>query len=142
MATNARSSKGIFYIQKPFGLGALVQAIDGARHQKCPLSEGQQVQLSIQYETPAKLLGLDETGGILQTRFPVVVGNKLTLKHQQLSELWDGHSEVKISALVPDPDGSKNWQARFDTPTASGNRLRYWEKISGRLGEFLMGNIA
>jgi hypothetical protein len=38
-------------------------------------------------QAPAKIIGLDETGGVLQMKFPVARGSKVELMHLLLGQL-------------------------------------------------------
>lgn len=134
-ALNSRSTREIRYIRKPFGLGILVEALDTAIKSRMNFAEGAGTKLEIHYQTPAKLLGLDETGGILQTKWPLVVGNKLILQHPELVKMWEGSAEVKITSIVRMEPTSNIWQIKFETITAQGSKSKYWEKISRHLSE-------
>lgn len=124
-----RSTREIQYIKKPFGLGMLVEMLDAALKSRCQFSESGPSH-EIQYQAPARLLGLDETGGILQIKFPVMVGNKIKLQHPDLSRFWEGQNEVRIINMSR-LEGSPNiWQAKFEAISAQGSKSKYWEKIS------------
>ncbi len=134
----ARSTKEIQYIKKPFGLGTLVEMLDAAIKSRSSFTDGVTLSQEVHYQTPAKLLGLDETGGILQTKFPVVIGNKLLLQHAELSLMWEGNTEVRITSVARLDDSTNLWQAKFEALTAQGNKSRYWEKMSRQISDKLL----
>lgn len=125
-----RSTREIQYIKKPFGLGTLVEMLDAALKSRCQFTEASGASHEIQYQAPARLLGLDETGGILQIKFPVMVGNKIKLQHPDLSRFWEGQTEVRITNMSRLEGSSQLWQAKFEAISAQGSKSKYWEKIS------------
>lgn len=126
-ALNARSNEQVRFIQKPFGLGILVDMIDACCRAKDSFT-GESANLNVSYQAQAKLLGLDETGGILQLKFPLVKGSKVHLRHSVLEGLWDGDASASITNI--ENHSSKNiWQAKFTSSRAIGNKAKYWNKI-------------
>lgn len=137
----AKSTKEIRFLKKPFGLGMLVETMDQAIKSKTNFADGASANIEVQYQTPAKLLGLDETGGIVQLKFPVVSGSKLFLQHPVLSEMWGGQAEVRIIS-VSRLENSNVWQAKFENLSAQGNKSRYWERLSKQIGQRLISESA
>ena len=129
---NARSSAEIRYIHKPFGLGVLVEMIDAAMKSKESFG-GETANVGVTYQAPAKILGLDETGGIIQLKFPMLKGSQVRLEHNLLSELWDGENKVDITEVATLPDKPDVWQAKFVANKSVGNKAKYWEKIQKAL---------
>ena len=127
-AQNMRSSGGIQYISKPFGLGVLVDMLESALKSNESVS-GEVANLEVSYRAPAKIIGLDETGGILQLKFPMTKGSNVRLEHSFLSELWGGENIVQISDVAKLPGKAGVWQAKFVAGKATGNKAKYWEKI-------------
>ena len=139
---NAKSTKEIRFLKKPFGLGMLVESMDQAIKSKTNFAEGASANLDVQYQMPAKLLGLDETGGILQLKFPVVAGSKLLLQHPSLNEMWGGTADVRIISVMRLEEGGNCWQAKFENLAAQGNKSKYWEKLSKQIGQLLISESA
>ncbi len=139
---NSKSTREIHFLKKPFGLGVLVETMDQAIKSKTNFAEGASVSFEVQYQTPAKLLGLDETGGIVQLKFPVVVGSKLSLQHPGLNEMWGGSSDIRIISVIRVEESGNIWQAKFENLSAQGNKSRYWEKMSKQIGLRMMGESA
>lgn len=138
---NAKSTKEIRFLKKPFGLGMLVESMDQAFKSRTNFADGASANIDVQYQTPAKLLGLDETGGIVQLKFPVVAGGKLYLQHPVLNEMWGGQSEVRIISSSRLENGQV-WQAKFENMSAQGNKSRYWERLSKQIGQRLISESA
>jgi CheY-like chemotaxis protein len=138
---NAKSTKDIRFLKKPFGLGMLVESMDQAFKSKTNFTEGASANIEVQYQTPAKLLGLDETGGIVQLKFPIVSGSKLALQHPALNELWGGQAEVRIISISR-LESANVWQAKFENLSAQGNKSRYWERLSKQINQRLMSESA
>lgn len=133
---NARSTAEIRYIHKPFGLGILVEMIEAASMPKSVLSE-QVANLAVTYQAQGKILGLDETGGVLQIKFPMPKGSVVHLDHEFLKELWDGHSRVTIEEVAPLPQNSQVWQAKFTANHSLNNKVKYFEKLRKALDGYL-----
>ena len=95
--------------------------------------QGELANVPVSYRAPGKIVGLDETGGIIQLKFPMTKGSKVELDNAILKELWEGESIVQISEIAKMPNNPGVWQAKFLTEKASGNKAKYWEKISSAM---------
>ncbi len=131
---NIRSTADIRYIKRPFGLGVLVEMLEAAFKASTgalgDMSKAHQAaNLGCNYQAPAKLLGLDETGGIIQLKFPVMKGNRLKLEHPFLSKIWHGDILAEITHTASIPDQPDVWQARFMAVSSKGNKAKYWEMV-------------
>lgn len=129
-ALNLRSGPIFRFIHKPFGLGILVDMMESAFQANQVSSAPKATTIDVKYQAPGKLIGLDETGGIIQTRFPVLQGTKVILEHDILSELWEGETLVQIVGSAPLSPDQSYWQAKFVVSKSSGNKARYWTKIA------------
>lgn len=138
---NVKSTNDMRFIKRPFGLGQLVDMMESAfkstGDSADKLAKAQDTaNLECSYHAPAKLVGLDETGGILQLKFPVVKGNRVKLDHELLKKVWDGDNLVEITHASSVKDKPDVWQARFTVVSASGtNKAKYWEKVQKILQE-------
>lgn len=138
-ASGAKSSDTTRYIKRPFGLGVFVQAITSsflrgnniaAAVQPVP---GQPNPNSVQvtFQTPARVLGLDESGGVIQLNSPIARGAKISLaNHEFLSTLFSGQTTVQVTTCVPAPNKKDTWQIRFNALGLGLSKVKYWEKIS------------
>lgn len=137
---NTRSTTDMRYIKKPFGLGILVDMMESAFKSNNESSEAYSkaqdaANYECDYKAPARLVGLDETGGIIQLKFPVVVGNRLKLDHPFLAQIWEGDILAEITHLAALPNKPDVWQARFVAVSSKGNKVKYWEKVEKVLSE-------
>src|SRR5690606_3050902 len=86
---NARSTDEMRYLKRPFGLGALIEVLQSSCERAVDIMNGVKesgyVGLPITYQTAAKLVGVDETGGILQVRFRLLQGSKVFINHGMLT---------------------------------------------------------
>ncbi len=135
----ARSTVETRYLKRPFGVGVLVETIEAAFERGDAMTNMMQsstnkANIPVSYQAPAKLLGLDETGGILQLRFPIVKGSKVYLLHRELKTMW-GDISVSIVSTGPVPEKPDVWQARFETVAAGTSKAKYWEKVVKFLDE-------
>ena len=138
---NAKGTVDMRYIKKPFGLGILVEMMEAcfAKPDKLKAAtEGYEVgNITVNYQAPARLLGLDEAGGVIQLKFPVIRNSKLVLNHPLLQKVWDGDLEVTVSEVLQDPDKADVWQARFVPRAAGGNKSKYWAKTAKAIRELV-----
>tara|TARA_B100001094_G_scaffold324967_1_gene378485 strand:+ start:540 stop:1967 length:1428 start_codon:yes stop_codon:yes gene_type:complete len=137
---NTRSTREIRYIKKPFGLGILVEAMESAIKASSSLGRDlagahEAVNLECNYQAPAKLIGLDETGGIIELKFPVVKGNRIRLDHPFLRKIWEGDVLAEITATASLEGKPDIWQVRFEAVSAKGNKVKYWEMVEKSLEE-------
>ena len=135
---NTRSTTQIRYIKKPFGLGLLVEAMESAFKAGGDLGENlesahESANIACDYQAPAKLIGLDETGGVIELKFPVVKGNRLNLDHPFLSKIWEGDVLAEITHTAPLEGQPDIWQARFEAVSSKGNKVKYWEMVEKSL---------
>jgi DNA-binding response OmpR family regulator len=139
---NARSSAALRYIKRPFGMGLFVEMLQAAFERADDLASvagknsGQNVQgVAVRLQAPATLVGLDEAGGIMQVRFPLLKGSRLSLNHGFLLQAWDGNSIVQVTGAAALPDRPDVWHARFEAVAAGTSKVKYWEKVSKQLGQ-------
>lgn len=137
---NTRSTAEMRYIKKPFGLGVLVEMMEAAfKSTNDSVSEFEKTQDGVNfdcdYKAPARLVGLDETGGIIQLKFPVVIGNRLKLDHPFLERIWDGDVLAEITHVAALHNKPDIWQARFVAVSSKGNKVKYWQKIEKALSQ-------
>ena len=131
---NMKSTEQLRYIKKPFGLGVLVEMMTAAFKASDNIGENlasahTAANVACNYQAPAKLIGIDEVGGIIQLKFPFVTGNRVKLVHPFLEKIWDGDVLAQITATAPLPKKPDVWQARFEAVTSKGNKVKYYEKI-------------
>ena len=80
-----------------------------------------------------ELIGLDETGGILQVRFPLLKGSRLNIAHAFLQTAWEGRAQVQVVASAPPEAKPDIWHARFEAIDAGMSKVKYWEKLAKHL---------
>ena len=140
-ASGSKSTDEMRYIKRPFGMGVLVEMMESTftRATKVAAVAGSQAAGSVTgtavtLQAPAKIVGLDETGGVLQMKFPVAKGSKVELVHPEIAALLGLQTVVitAVSALQGQPDVI---QARFESIAAGMSKAKYWEKISKILAE-------
>ncbi len=134
---SSRSTPDVRYIRKPFGLGVLVEMMESAfqSHSEtaAALHTTSLANLDVDFQTPARILGLDETGGILEVKYPMAKGTKIKLNHPDLGEVWGNSAAVQITASSqPDPSV---WLIRFES-IGSENKTKYWGRVKVILDRF------
>lgn len=124
------STPDVRYIRKPFGLGVIVEMMESAfqTHSDVAtvLGATSVANMDVDFQMLAQIVGLDETGGILEVNFPVVKGTKIRLNHPKLTEVWGNASMAQITAIVqPEPS---LWLIRFES-IGSENKTKYWQRV-------------
>jgi DNA-binding response OmpR family regulator len=134
---NARSTTAVRYIKRPFGMGLFVEMLQASfeRGRDIANAAGKGAASSfagvpVKYQAQANLVGIDETGGIIQMKFPLLKGSKMILKHPQLEQAWDGNTVVSITGSSALPNKPDIWQARFEAVQAGTSKAKYWEKVA------------
>jgi hypothetical protein len=123
--------------RRAFGLGMLVELLEGC------FERGEQfagkdlksigVNLPVNFEASARILGLDEVGGLLEIKFPVSVGAKIDLPHEFLKKVWQGATLVTVLGVAALKDAPDTWQVFFEAVPAGTSKAKYWEKVSRHL---------
>lgn len=134
---NARSTTAVRYIKRPFGMGLFVEMLQASfeRGKEIASVAGKGAANSftgvpVKFQAQANLVGIDETGGIIQMKFPLLKGSKMILNHPQLEKAWDGNMIVSITGSSSLPSKPDVWQARFEAVQAGMSKAKYWEKVS------------
>ena len=126
---NARSTNDIRYILKPFGLGVLLDMLQGAIKSKRQFKIVSSANYEVTYQVPGKLLGLDETGGVVQLKFPMFKDSHINLDNDTLNDIWNGENKVEIAEVAVLDDKPDTWQIKFNSPNALGNKSKYLQSI-------------
>ena len=146
-ATRPKSTSVMRYLPRPFGLGTFVEALEAAFERCGPLVEvtgrnsmgiGHGVAVSLQ--ATAKLLGIDETGGILELRFPLLKGSILRIDHQFLQSVWGESSAVRITGAAQVEGQEGSYQARFEAVEAGTSKVKYWDRLTQALVQHTASN--
>ena len=140
-AAGAKSTDSLRYIKRPFGMGILVEMMESTftRASKGAAVAGSGSAISItgtpvSLQAPAKIVGLDETGGVLQMKFPVAKGSRVEIVHPEIVSLI-GMQAVVITSVVSLPNQPDVVQARFESIGPGMSKAKYWVKISKILAE-------
>ncbi len=141
---NAKSQGKVRYIKKPFGLGLLVEMLEAASESVTAneVSNAGDTGVSTRYQAPAKLVGIDETGGIIQSKFPLLKNSRMTFSSDFLTGLWGEEKEVLVTSSASLPDKPDIWQARFDSVGAGNSKTKYFEKVIEKIGSEDEGDSA
>lgn len=141
---NARSTAAVRYIKRPFGMGLFVEMLQASfeRGSEVAAVAGKNAVnalagVSVRYQAQASLVGLDETGGILQLRFPLLKGSRLSIGHKFLEQAWEGSTIVSITGSAVQPSRPDVWHARFEAIGAGMSKVKYWDKLSKHLAKAL-----
>jgi len=143
---NARSTGDVRYIKRPFGMGLFVEMLQASFERGGEI--GQAVGknsatvangVPVRYQAPATLIGLDESGGILQLRFPLLKGSRFNIGHKFLQTAWEGNIQVQVTGTAVTAAKTDLWHARFEAIGAGMSKVKYWEKLSKHLNALAAG---
>lgn len=143
---NNRSSADTKYIQKPFGLGPLIETLyaclERADDVNAEASKSGYSGIEVQYQAPGKLVCLDEIGGVFQVKFPLVAGSKVKLSHALFKLMPNEFEEVLVANIIKEPNMVDTWQIRFEAFKAGTSKTKHWEKISKAWDQYLKSTQA
>lgn len=143
---NNRSSAETKYIQKPFGLGPLIETLEAcferAEDVTTEANKSGYAGIDVQYQAPGKLVCLDEIGGVFQVKFPLVPGSKVKLSHALFKLMPNDFDEVLVANIVKEPNMVDTWQIRFEALKAGTSKTKHWEKISKAWDQYIKSNQA
>ncbi|MCX6126181.1 MAG: hypothetical protein NTV34_15725 [Proteobacteria bacterium] len=130
-AAGTKNTDSTRYIKRPFGMGILVEMMEATFTRGSKLaavvgtaSAPANASFLVSMQAPAKLVGLDETGGVLQLKFPVAKGSKVEIVHEFVQALVGGNS-VTIVAAASLPSQPDVFQARFESIGAGQSKAKY-----------------
>lgn len=130
-ALNPTQTHEMRYIKKPFGIGELLRVIEAAFESFQSLNQSIKKQavteVPVQLKMPSQLLGLDECGGCLQTRFKLSHNTVFQIDHPLLTEVFHGEQKLTVVGSQTDPTGHQT--IRFNSLSAGLSKTKYWEKI-------------
>jgi len=124
-------------LPKPFGIGTLLEAVDANRIFNLERALGKN---SVANSTSggqlisklnAQLLGIDETGGVLETNYEMVTGGRCKLACKFFEALFP--QEIAIVITDCKSSGTDNWHVRFDAVPAGTSKSKYWERVAREL---------
>jgi len=141
-SANARSTSDVRYLKRPFGMGILVDVLQANCERPNEVAAvasktaaSNITGVAVNYQASASLVGIDEAGGIIQMKFPLLKGSKLNITHPFLQAAWDGKVQVQVTGLAALPDRPDVWHVRFDATVAGMSKVKYWEKVSKQLAQ-------
>jgi DNA-binding response OmpR family regulator len=141
---NTRSTADTKYIQKPFGLGPLIETLESCFERSYDVTTEANKSgysgIEVQYQAPGKLVCLDEVGGVFQVKFPLVAGSKVKLTHALFKSMPNEFDEVLISNIVKESETVDTWQIRFEALKVGTSKTKHWEKISKAWDDYLKAN--
>ena len=137
--SGAKHTDSMRFIKRPFGMGILVEMMESTFTRASKIASvasakgpTQVAGTSVALQSPATIVGLDETGGVLQLKFPLARGSKVELVHPEISALL-GVKIVTITEVASVPNMPDVVQARFESIAPGMSKGKYWEKIAGTL---------
>jgi hypothetical protein len=143
---NARPTPQIRYLKRPFGMGLFIEMLEASFERGGDLAEaaGKNAStttqgLPVKFQATAKLLGIDETGGVILIKFPLVKGSRLSITHKFLESAWEGKTNVQITAASSFEGKPDVWHARFEAVGAGMSKVKYWDRITKQLGALVPG---
>ena len=140
-AKGKRSSPYIRYIQYPFGLGFFFEALNAGCQKAQELSDAYMQSsysgIDVQFQTSGKILALDEKGGVIELKFPILPGGEIIIDHEFLQKVWEENNSVTIKSISRSPDRMVNsLQIRFEKSMSGTSLSKSWIKVLQTLKSF------
>jgi CheY-like chemotaxis protein len=132
-STNLRSTTDTRYLKKPFGLPLFLDTINGC-FERGPeiskaLTEGRDTaKIDVTFQAPARLVGIDETGGVIQLKFPLAAGCQFRIDHPMVNDIIGQEGSLTASASVRADDRPDVWFTKFEMIGAGVSKLKHYEK--------------
>ena len=121
------------YIRKPFGLGQLVESINAASQRvekfSSALDHNDVNGTMVKFKAKARVIGLDESGGLLEVKFPIFSGCKLNVEHEFFNQVWNGSTQVSITAVQRVLDKEDTYRMKFVAIEKGVSKGKYHERI-------------
>lgn len=130
---NAKSTANEKYLKKPFGIGQLINTLDAVfkgmdlSRQNNSFVGGNSPLAKFMFAS--KLIGVDEVGGIIETKFPVDPNETYSISHPQLQLFWDENCRIRISKISPSETSPGTWILRFEAVTTGSSRGKYYSAL-------------
>ncbi len=142
-SVNVKSTSSIRYIKRPFGLGVFVETLESSIQKPEQIAEfasqesSQGANIILDYQAQADLLAIDEIGGFLSLKFPLLPKTKVKISHPQLLSAWNGKTEIFIESIKAAKHNPHIHVCRFRVCEDGVSKLKFWEKVSEQLKSFV-----
>ncbi|MBF0441536.1 MAG: hypothetical protein HQK54_06500 [Oligoflexales bacterium] len=132
-----------YYIRKPFSLSLLLEMMENAyknnkEFENALREENIKSHLEVFFQTPAKLVGFDEHGSILEVRHPISKSSKLRVDHPFINKIWNDTNEAIVTDVFQPSEASPFWYVRVEKLTGTGSKVVYWERVSKLLSDVII----
>ena len=146
-ASNLRSTPDTRYLKKPFGLPVFLDTINGCfeRGQDISkaLTEGRETaKIDVSFQAPARLVGLDETGGVIQLKFALTIGSQFRIDHPIVNEIMGPEGSLTVSQSMRADDRPDVWFTKFEMIGAGVSKLKHFEKARKVISAFSVPKMA
>ena len=135
-----RSTSEVRYLLRPFGLGVLVETLQASCERASEISTALSRRVAtvltgvpIRLRATAKLIGLDESGGILEVQFPIMRGTRIMIDHPLLRSAWGDDARVQVSAVGPLAAQRSALAVRFEYANTATSKVKVWEQLLKKL---------
>ncbi len=136
-AAQTRSSDHNRFIRKPFGMGVFLDMLESAlahrNHKKVVVVDNDDPAKKIFYQAPAKLLGLDESGGVLEIAFPIGAGSRLRIENDFLNKVWDENAIIRVVHSQPSPQSNNKFQVCFEAVGVGMSKSKYYANLINKI---------
>jgi len=123
-------------IRRPFGLGRFAEVIEASFLRAEELakvagsnSSSAKKGLPAKYLSEAKLLGVDEIGGVIESTFLLAPNVKVHIKNSFLQRCFKGQEQVVFSNSARIPDSPNRFHNRFEAVAPGASKGRHWEFV-------------
>lgn len=131
----AIKSAGLNYVslQKPLGMGYFLNYLMSSFLRGKMIRENYERSgfkgVPCLYRGSARLLGLDESGGVLEVGFPMLPGCLIHLEDPFLEEIFSGDGRVQVSSIRKAEHKNHFWLVQFSTVEKGVSKEKHWLKV-------------
>ena len=130
---NLKNTPTVRYIRRPFGLGEFIETIQGCFERADEITNQVTqtgfVGIDVNFQAPAHLLGVDEEGGVLQVKFPVVKGAKISIPHSLMQGVILQENGVDITNVAQVQGEANIWHIRFSAVAGGASKSKYFGTV-------------
>lgn len=134
---DAQSDHCVWTIPAPIGMLPLLSRVFASLldpHELSAIVNNTGLKSSPVYlTTRARVLGLDESGGFLNTQIQIYKDTRVTIGHKFFQELLGSEGLVEVTDAIMDDTGQGSWYVRFNSIAKGMSKGKYLEKIITRL---------
>lgn len=130
---NMRDTACCHYVHRPCGIGAFLDKVQTLAISSQDLTESLEDSsykgLDLSFKAKAKIIALDELGGILEMKFPIYDGSKITVLNEFLKKIWGEGKEARVLKCLPVGANEAKFQIHFSVVGKGESKEKYFSRL-------------